>query len=957
MKLTSSSFTSNGEAISGNMSADRTVGEPSNGARRLHSSRIGEPLRRNERRESSPTKTSVLGDVENCVPFWCQSDENFHQVHDSTPSYFFSDTYVDNATTVYGTGTGAQHTRIRDDFKNLSETTQQAVDVTESATNERTISAQHVPGSDMGYANTIRSRSRSPQDASTKMERTQSLHSTNSEPKEQGSGDSHSVDAIRGGVMSGLSMGPQSPGTPEGVRPASEGEALSGRTFGTPSTISTAPSTDADEASADGTDSIGFDPTTWRLDDPVSVSVLPPRNTFQSIPARESAVARMPSPEQHLFYHRRTRSWEAQQRDQHAHGPGWEDNQVAHYGPELGSHANRDGSWDHVGSPQTRVASFRTNTGVPVGHGYSHAAPHHESWRQSGEPHHGHQKRLDSGSGSGYQQASYGAFPGQRNLGYGQLAAMGSHTPPRPKQRSPLHTPTSRSPPTPSGSSGGLNPSITPRSSSEILKTLLRKKACLYEPDTSRAVAYVTWLVGRELALEYGYFSRQQLQSGVHACVADKIDCGTITRTKVNRCMQIILNSCFHYIIPRPDGSEENGDAFREIFAATAVDDSKGLQSLPAPWDNLMVEKGFVLAAASREGSPANSPRMGSQQSTTLDDVQSKRAVLLCFNENVRSAADVFRCHNEFIRDTANASNLQLSAQEWRAFFGKDIAIKTTSAWGSAGMSTAVAKAEGDAMKRPDVLGRMSADELSRFRTTWCTKRYDHDHDLCAFAHVEANGGWLRRSSLTQQYRAEMCPSVVGVADKMISPYSFFMNRCEKGTECEFAHSNEEILYHPDRYKHKLCSFSSTRGSTCPLGDICPNFHTSDTVAQGKRRVSPERRSFTSPQRPSGYRQSHGHGYGTHADSKGMAGMLPEGSPMLYVSPAPVSSFEKHLGAPGLQNLFRRHSSVISGYLRHGETCKCCYTNFGDDWGISAPGPSIATWPQREQPSLPSRSL
>ena len=125
----------------------------------------------------------------------------------------------------------------------------------------------------------------------------------------------------------------------------------------------------------------------------------------------------------------------------------------------------------------------------------------------------------------------------------------------------------------------------------------------------------MTWLVGRELALEYGYFSRQHLQSGVHACVAEKIDSGTITRTKVNRCMQIILNSCFHYIIPRPDGSEENGEAFRDTFAADAVDDSDELQDLPVPWNDLAVDRDFVLTSASREATPTNSPRLGSQQS------------------------------------------------------------------------------------------------------------------------------------------------------------------------------------------------------------------------------------------------------------------------------------------------------------------------------------------------------
>jgi hypothetical protein len=352
------------------------------------------------------------------------------------------------------------------------------------------------------------------------------------------------------------------------------------------------------------------------------------------------------------------------------------------------------------------------------------------------------------------------------------------------------------------------------------------------------------------------------------------------------------------------------------------------------------------LTAASREASPANSPRLGSQQSKAEDEGHVKRAVLLCFNENVRSFEDVLRCHNEFIRDTANAANLQLSDKEWHTFFGRD-ATKTTMAWGSPGVSTAVTRAEGGVPKVPDVLGRMTTDELSRFRTTWCAKRYEHDRDQCAFAHVGVNGGWLRRNPLSYQYRPEMCPSVVGVADKMVSPFSFMLNECEKGEKCDFAHSNEEVSYHPDRYKRKMCTAVSSKGGGCPLGDICPDLHTSQNVPRGKRRSSPDRRSH----RASNYKGPHGHGA---SGGKGVPALMPEGSPMIYVEPAPVSSFEEHLGPPGLQSLFRRHSSVVAGYVRHGERYKCCYSNFGDDSGIGLTGQADLAKPSRGLPSVSS---
>ena len=200
---------------------------------------------------------------------------------------------------------------------------------------------------------------------------------------------------------------------------------------------------------------------------------------------------------------------------------------------------------------------------------------------------------------------SHSSLPPTPPRGHPTSRAQGQRMPPSPHRSSPPYAASSSSP---SGSGPGS------RSSAEVLKTLLRKKACLYEPDTSRAVALVTWLVGRELALEFGFFSRQQLQAGVHACVAEKIESGVITRTKVNRCMQIILNSCFHYIIPRPDGSEENGELFRLMFAREVTDDALLLRELPEPWNDLSVSSDAVLTAALQEGkSPPASPALESR--------------------------------------------------------------------------------------------------------------------------------------------------------------------------------------------------------------------------------------------------------------------------------------------------------------------------------------------------------
>ena len=217
------------------------------------------------------------------------------------------------------------------------------------------------------------------------------------------------------------------------------------------------------------------------------------------------------------------------------------------------------------------------------------------------------------------------------------------------------------------GSAGGS------RTNPEILKTLLRKKACLYEVDTSKAIALITWIVGRYLGMKFGYFSRQQLQSGVHHVVVDKIEAGLVTRTKVNRCMQIILNSCFHYIIPRPDGVE-SGDTFRQRFILSSSDDTYLMDTLAKPWNEIDAESALHSLQFCDEMQSIASENMEKEEILTSCDASdgtdsSRRMVLLSFNDNVRCFEDVFRCHNEFIRDTANSANVNLTAEEWHSFF------------------------------------------------------------------------------------------------------------------------------------------------------------------------------------------------------------------------------------------------------------------------------------------------
>lgn len=540
------------------------------------------------------------------------------------------------------------------------------------------------------------------------------------------------------------------------------------------------------------------------------------------------------------------------------------------------------------------------------------------------------------------------------------------------------------------------NPHQQNRTAPDILKTLLRKKACLYETDTSRAIALITWLVGRRMALNLGYFSRQQLQSGVHYVVSPKITAGIITRTKVNRCMQIILNSCFHYIIPRPDGEEEKGDSFRKQFAATVkgLEDDNLVQALPVPWNDLNVGKALEewLEIAEDHEEEEESGEGGH-----------KRTVLLCFNENVRSSDDVFRCHNEFIRDAANSANLLLTAGEWKVFFagGTDQEVMnrevdsapnspshpglhlrspsnspqvklipsedgimhaphlllpstSTSASSSPIASPKRNPPETTESATDEMLGRMSAFELGKFRTTWCSKRYDHDAHRCGFAHVDVNRGWLRRDPDIYRYRDEICPHIysTGAFSEM---EGCLFNACPKGLKCEYAHSPEEMDYHPNRYKKSLCPNHAAvqKGKGCELRDVCPFLHPPTRPnyrehlcgrahghgahgAHGGYRGSSSANSFQQhnhhPGAPTPIQGQHRRDMPSNPSSsqtggtRSIVGSLPKGAPMMYVNPAPFSDFDKSLMLPGLQDLFRQRCATMWSHFRDKDVSK--YTSF-----------------------------
>ncbi|ANQ09500.1 Zinc finger protein [Plasmodium coatneyi] len=100
----------------------------------------------------------------------------------------------------------------------------------------------------------------------------------------------------------------------------------------------------------------------------------------------------------------------------------------------------------------------------------------------------------------------------------------------------------------------------------------------------------------------------------------------------------------------------------------------------------------------------------------------------------------------------------------------------------------------------------LSEEDLSRFRTKQCKRLLNggcnFGIDRCQYSHNEF---WNRRcpfylsDSSFIRYITVMCPDVETKADGSIN------SLCLRGGECPFAHSAEEILYHPLYYKTKRC--------------------------------------------------------------------------------------------------------------------------------------------------------
>eukprot|EP00930_Biecheleria_cincta_P029557 TRINITY_DN20541_c0_g1_i1.p1 TRINITY_DN20541_c0_g1~~TRINITY_DN20541_c0_g1_i1.p1 ORF type:complete len:885 (-),score=150.59 TRINITY_DN20541_c0_g1_i1:111-2765(-) len=102
------------------------------------------------------------------------------------------------------------------------------------------------------------------------------------------------------------------------------------------------------------------------------------------------------------------------------------------------------------------------------------------------------------------------------------------------------------------------------------------------------------------------------------------------------------------------------------------------------------------------------------------------------------------------------------------------------------------------------LLPMLSDKGLARFRTKRCERMIATGictfGDRCQYSHQQE---WLRRNPTKSLYLPELCPDAA---------------RCGKGASCSLAHSEEEVSFHPRRYKRSLCPrFAECKQYYCPL--------------------------------------------------------------------------------------------------------------------------------------------
>lgn len=107
-------------------------------------------------------------------------------------------------------------------------------------------------------------------------------------------------------------------------------------------------------------------------------------------------------------------------------------------------------------------------------------------------------------------------------------------------------------------------------------------------------------------------------------------------------------------------------------------------------------------------------------------------------------------------------------------------------------------------------LAKPEVFDLNSFKTKKCEKKIVHNEKICLYFHPH-----LVDRRRKHKFAPTPCPEVFDATLNV-----FVIKDCPNGDACRLAHSQNEILYHPEVYRTELCS-----AKPCELGEFCSNLH------------------------------------------------------------------------------------------------------------------------------------
>lgn len=134
--------------------------------------------------------------------------------------------------------------------------------------------------------------------------------------------------------------------------------------------------------------------------------------------------------------------------------------------------------------------------------------------------------------------------------------------------------------------------------------------------------------------------------------------------------------------------------------------------------------------------------------------------------------------------------------------------------------------------------------KLVLFRTKRCERLLADGHcnfgNLCDYSH---DNGWLRRNPEKHGYEPRLCAN--------------FRQGCQAGVHCHFAHSLDEVLFHPQLYKTTLCR-EQCDGGRCPFAHGQRELRTTPLGAhECQELVDAAMREASTPGAPASQLESH----------------------------------------------------------------------------------------------------